>query len=68
MRVCLNCQHYDAKVAYQCRERRAEPVEQKHAANYCEYFDFIRRVYATPDLGQAREDAARKRLQQLLGD
>jgi hypothetical protein len=68
MRVCLNCQHYDAKVAYQCRERRAEPVEQKHAANYCEYFDFIRRVYAAPDLGQAREDAARKRLKQLFGE
>ena len=25
LRVCLNCQSYDPRVAQQCRERRAEP-------------------------------------------
>ncbi len=67
LRVCLNCQHYDPKVAYQCRDRRAEPVDQKHVANYCEYFDFIRRVYRPPQTEQAREDAARDKLRKLLG-
>ena len=29
LRVCLNCQSYDPRVAQQCRERRAEPVLEK---------------------------------------
>jgi len=68
LRVCLNCLHYDTKVAYQCRERRAEPVDQKHVGNYCEYFDFIRRDYRKPDLGEARENTARANLRKLFGD
>ncbi len=31
LRVCLNCQSYDPRVAQQCRERRAEPVLEKAA-------------------------------------
>ena len=38
LKVCLNCVSYDRAVAYQCRDRRADPVEEKAAANYCEYF------------------------------
>lgn len=68
LHVCLNCIFYDRAVAYQCRERRAEPVQEKHAANFCEYFDFIRRVYvANADLN-SREQAARDALKKLLGD
>jgi hypothetical protein len=40
LRVCLNCAHYDPRVAHQCRERRAEPVLEKHIGNFCEYFEF----------------------------
>ena len=29
LRVCLNCVFHDRSVAYQCRERRAEPVTEK---------------------------------------
>ena len=68
LRVCLNCTFYDPKVAYQCRERRAEPVEEKHLANYCELFDLHRREYV-PQAGETkREDAARSALKKLLGD
>jgi hypothetical protein len=67
LRVCLNCIHYDKTVAYQCRERRAEPVQEKHVANFCEYFDFIRRVYEAGG-PNSRESAARDALKKLLGE
>ena len=68
LRVCLNCVHYDPRVAQQCRERRAEPVLEKHAGNFCEYFEFVRRTW-TPKAGDdRRETAAREQLKKLLGD
>ena len=71
LRCCRNCKHYDPAVAHQCRERRAEPVPETDKANYCEYFDFIRRLFTPPpkDTGDtAREQAARDTLKKLLGD
>ena len=67
LKVCLNCIHYDRSVAEQCRERRADLVQEKHMANYCEYFDMAKRVWATKGENQ-REDAARERLKKLFGD
>lgn len=67
LKVCLNCLHYDARVAHQCRERRAEPVAEKAAANFCEYFEFALRTWQ-PSGPDAREAAARDRLKQLFGD
>jgi ribosome-binding protein aMBF1 (putative translation factor) len=68
LRVCLNCAHYDPRVAQQCRERRAEPVMEKHLGNFCEYFEFVRRVW-TPKAGDdRREAAARERMKKLFGD
>jgi hypothetical protein len=67
LRVCLNCASYDAGAAYQCRDRRAEPVAEKHLGNYCEYFDFARRMYVAPATNNARETAAREALKKLLG-
>lgn len=68
LHVCLNCLFYDVKVAYQCRERRADPVAEKAVANYCEHFEFASRVWVPKDQSDARADAARKTLQSLLGD
>ena len=68
LKVCKNCIHYDRSVAHECRERRADPVADKIAANFCEYFDFVRRVYAANTEGKSREDAARDALKKLLGD
>jgi ribosome-binding protein aMBF1 (putative translation factor) len=67
LKVCLNCVSYDRKVAYQCRDRRADEVAEKHMANFCEYFDFVRREWK----GKAedkREASARDQLSKLLGD
>lgn len=67
LKVCLNCTHYDPGVAYQCRERRSEPVAEKAAANFCEFFEFVLRDWQ-PGAVDAREAAARARLRQLFGE
>jgi hypothetical protein len=59
---------YDLRVAYQCRDRRAEPVTDKHLANYCEYFEMIRREFVPTPEGNSREDKARDTLKKLFGD
>ena len=68
LKVCLNCMHYDARVAHQCRERRAEPVDEKHLANFCEWFEFAKRVWTSSVTMNSRENAARESLKKLLGD
>ncbi len=67
LKVCLNCGSYDPRVAHQCRDRRADPVADKHLANFCEYFDFARREFAGGKTC-SREEAAREQLRKLLGD
>ena len=68
LKVCLNCVSYDPKVAYQCRDRRADPVEEKHLANYCEYFELVRRAFVPKAEETSREAKARAQLKNLLGD
>jgi len=68
LKVCLNCLSYDPSVAYQCRDRRADPVEEKHLANYGEYFEMARRVYVPTAENKSREEKARDNLKKLLGD
>jgi hypothetical protein len=71
LKVCLNCASYDRAVAHQCRDRRAEPVEEKHVANYCEWFEMIRREYVPPSQdasGVSRESKARDAFKKLFGD
>ncbi len=68
LKVCFNCASYDRTVAYQCRDRRAEPVAEKHQANYCEYFEIARRSFTPPAEEKSREAKARDQLKKLLGD
>ena len=68
LRVCLNCVSFDARAAQQCRDRRAEPVFEKHVGNFCEYFEFIRRDFVPPAEEKSRESTARDQLKKLLGD
>jgi hypothetical protein len=68
LRVCLNCVSYDPRAAHQCRDRRADPVAEKHVGNFCEYFDFVRRNWAPKAQANSREDAARAQLKKLFGD
>jgi len=64
----LNCASYDPRAAHQCRDRRAEPVFDKHLGNYCEWFDMVRRVWGGKETPSNREQAARDTLKKLFGD
>jgi len=55
-------------VAQQCRERRAEPVLEKHVGNFCEFFEFAVRAWAPKSETNRRETAAREQLKKLFGD
>ena len=68
LRVCLNCASYDARSAHQCRDRRAEPVFDKHLGNYCEWFEMVRRTFGGKTEPTSREQAARDSLKKLFGD
>ena len=68
LRACLNCQSYDRNVAEQCRERRADLVPEKALGNFCEYFEFARRIAVTKEGKLSREEAARAQLKKLFGD
>ena len=49
-------------------DRRAEPVFEKALGNFCEYFEFVRRVFVPPVEEKSRESAARDQLKKLMGD
>ena len=68
LRVCLNCVSYDPRAAHQCRDGRAEPVEEKASGNFCEYFEMSRRNFAPKPASNPREASARDQLKKLLGD
>lgn len=68
LRVCLNCVSYDPRAAQQCRDRRSEPVLDKHLANFCEWFEFAHRAWVPKAGGDRREEVARERLRKLFGD
>jgi hypothetical protein len=67
-KICLNCASYDPHVAQECRDGRADPVAEKHVANYCEYFEFAQREFVPPAVNHSREQKARDALKKLLGD
>jgi ribosome-binding protein aMBF1 (putative translation factor) len=68
LRVCLNCASYDARVAHQCRDRRAEPEAEKAVGNFCEFFEFSRKAFVAKSVPNHREAAARDQLKKLFGD
>jgi len=66
--VCLNCASFDLRAAYQCRDRRADPVQEKAAGNFCEYFEMARRIFVPKSETNPREKAARDQLKKLFGE
>ena len=67
LHVCFNCISHDPKVAYQCRDRRAEEVTDKDRANFCEYFEMGKREWTEAE-ANSREDVAREKFKKLFGD
>ncbi|MGA3181121.1 MAG: hypothetical protein ABSF38_12320 [Verrucomicrobiota bacterium] len=68
LRVCLNCLSYDPRAAHQCRDGRAEPVQEKESGNFCEYFEMSRRVFTARAGNNPREATAREQFKKLFGD
>jgi hypothetical protein len=67
LRACRNCSHFDLRSAHGCRERRAEPVEDKESGNFCEWFEMARRPWSGGPSEDPRAGIARAALRDLLG-
>jgi hypothetical protein len=63
--TCLMCRFHDPKLNDGCREERAEHVQIKDRANFCEYLEPKTSAYSPKDGTPA--DAARARLDVLFG-
>ncbi len=46
LRVCKNCQFYDAKVYNECKETQAEVVREKERSNMCDFFQPASKISA----------------------
>jgi hypothetical protein len=62
--TCLMCRFHDPKLTDGCREERAEHVQIKDRANFCEYLEPRAGAYSPEDGTPA--DAARARLDALF--
>jgi len=65
VRACVNCRHYDPGYHNSCRETAAEPVEDRHRRNFCEYFELSDEPWKAG--GTAAVDQARAKLDRLFG-
>ena len=65
VRCCLNCVFYDPQVSNACREPNVEPVRDKDAANFCDYFS-LGNPAARPTVEPSQAADARARLEALF--
>lgn len=65
VRCCLNCVFYDPQVSNACREPNVEPVRDKDAANFCDYFS-LGNPAARPTVEPSHAADARARLEALF--
>src|SRR5215472_16981111 len=63
--VCRLCEFHDPKLRQNCREDRAEHVQEKERANFCEFFSPRPGAYAAKD--SSAGDKARADLEALFG-
>ena len=63
--VCKLCEFHDPKLRQNCLEDRAEHVQEKEHANFCEFFRPRADAYKTRDT--SKTDAARAKLDALFG-
>ena len=68
LRVCLNCRHYESRYVQGCAETRADPVRDKTAANFCDYFQFALKVPENKQAEGSDQEEAIDRLKRLLED
>ena len=63
--VCKLCEFHDPKLRQNCLEDRAEHVQEKEHANFCEFFRPRPRAHQPRDLSKA--EAAKTQLDALFG-
>ena len=63
--VCLLCRFHDPKLRHGCREERAEHVQIKDRANFCEFFEPKTAAYRAKDVSPTEK--ARSELDALFG-
>lgn len=63
--ACRMCQFHDPKLRQGCREDRAEHVQDKERANFCEFFEPRPGAHTPRDTAPAQ--AARHQLDGLFG-
>lgn len=63
--VCLMCRFHDPKLNDGCREERAEHVQEKARANFCEYLELRTGAFQAKD--EAPTSKARAELDALFG-
>lgn len=68
LHVCRMCKQFDANVARQCREDRAEDVTDKAAANFCDWFEPNSNVQVAGDGDQSLAQGALAALFGEAGD
>ncbi len=66
LRICRNCVSWAPELAYQCSDRRAEEVPDKTKGNFCEYFDFAKRIYTPIIKDSTRSEKAHANIKRLL--
>lgn len=65
LHVCRLCRFHDPKLRFGCREERAEHVQDKQRANFCEYFQPRPSAFQAQNTDAA--DRARAELEKLFG-
>lgn len=65
LHVCRLCQFHEPKLRQGCLEDRAEHVQDKEHANFCDYFRLRPQAHVPKD--KARTVAARAELDALFG-
>ncbi|HET7395455.1 MAG TPA: hypothetical protein VFK12_03350 [Gammaproteobacteria bacterium] len=63
--VCRMCGFHDPVLRQGCREERAEHVQEKERANFCDYFRPVPDAFQPAD--RSGEQAAQTRLEALFG-
>ena len=64
LHCCRNCKHHDVFAQNQCHEPGTEPVRDREAGNFCDFFDF-REGRKAGEVDPAAE--ARAKLEALFG-
>jgi hypothetical protein len=64
--VCRMCEFHDPVLRQGCREERAEHVQEKERANFCDYFRPLPDTFKPPERSAAQ--TARTRLEALFGN